>query len=221
VPATLVSILRAVGLSVGLLAAVYVPTFVIVSLHKASLDVAVALICGLSVLIALALMTVLGASAHYTSAEFGFRWPDRKSVAWAVFAGIPTALAAAWLDQRFGSAGPLAGLTLSLPAALAFFGVCAPVQEEIIFRGLVQTVAARNCVGDVMFAGVRISYAALIAAALFGLVHLEVAVFTAVTAFGLGVFAGELRKRSGSLLPPVVLHALFNAASFLFVSAHR
>jgi hypothetical protein len=218
-PAIIVG-LRTIGLSVGLLAVVYVPTFIIVGVLRPSLDIAVQLICGISVLIALATMALFGATAQYTPAEFGFRRPDRTSVAWAVFAGAPAALVAAWLDQRFGSAGPLAGLTLSLPAALAIFGVCAPVQEEIIFRGLVQTAAARNCPGNVVFGGVRISYAVLIAAALFGLVHLEVAVFTAIAAFGLGVFAGELRKRSGSLFPPIVLHALFNAASFLFVSAH-
>jgi len=35
----------------------------------------------------------------------------------------------------------------------------------------------------------------------------------AAAAFGLGILAGELRGRSGSLLPAILIHAVFNAFS--------
>jgi len=45
---------------------------------------------------------------------------------------------------------------------------------------------------------------------LFGLIHLEVNPITAGAAFVLGLFSGELRHRSGSLLPAILVHAVFN-----------
>ena len=55
------------------------------------------------------------------------------------------------------------------------------------------------------------SYAAIIVALLFGLIHLEVNPITAAAAFVLGLLSGELRHRSGSLLPAILVHAVFNA----------
>jgi len=46
---------------------------------------------------------------------------------------------------------------------------------------------------------------------LFGLIHLEVNPITAAAAFVLGLLSGELRHRSGSLLPAILVHAVFNA----------
>jgi hypothetical protein len=101
---------------------------------------------------------------------------------------------------------------LTLPPLLAwlYFGLCAPLQEELIFRGLLQTVLARN-----LSAGVETSARAGVAAVagtalLFALVHFAVGPWTAAAALMLGVLAGELRQRSGSVIPAVIVHMLFN-----------
>ncbi len=61
--------------------------------------------------------------------------------------------------------------------------------------------------------GTSISSAVLIVAVLFGLIHLAIGLATAAAALVLGLLAGELRRRSSSLLPPIVLRAIFNVFS--------
>ena len=60
--------------------------------------------------------------------------------------------------------------------------------------------------------GGSLSGAVAFTAVLFGIIHLEAGVAVATDAIILGLVAGELRRRSGSLLPAVIVHALFNAA---------
>jgi membrane protease YdiL (CAAX protease family) len=92
-----------------------------------------------------------------------------------------------------------------------YFVVGAAIQEEIVFRGLLQTTLARQFPAMLSFFGTSLSYAAIIVALLFGLIHLEVNPISAGAAFVLGLFSGELRHRSGSLLPSILVHAVFNA----------
>ncbi len=203
----------------GLFAATYVPTFVIVHFLSHQLASTVPMIIGISSLIALGLMWLLCSRAHFRWSQFGFRATSSKYVIWAFGAGIPIAIVLTWLDHRFGAAGPLAGLLLPWWKAGLYVGLGAPLQEEIIFRGLIQGGVTRTAPGDVSVGRIRISHATLIVATLFATIHLEVAVFTAVAAFVLGIIAGELRKRSGSLIPAVIVHVLFNAGSFLWIAA--
>jgi membrane protease YdiL (CAAX protease family) len=210
------SSLRAIGACLGLLLVTYVPTFLIVGAMHASLETSVPAIVVISTLIALGLMASLRKWARYTWTGFGFAPSARRYVIWAFIIGVPAALALTSLDHRFGSAGPLSGLVIPFWKALLFFGLCAPIQEEIIFRGLIQTAVARYWSGSVPFGRLSISQAALATAVVFGLVHLEVAAFTAIAALCLGVLAGELRNRSGSLVPAVVVHVLFNFGSFFW-----
>jgi membrane protease YdiL (CAAX protease family) len=60
------------------------------------------------------------------------------------------------------------------------------------------------------------SAAVLFAATLFGVIRFESGASVAVGAIVLGLVAGELRRRSGSLLPAVILHALFNGVALLW-----
>lgn len=76
----------------------------------------------------------------------------------------------------------------------------------MIFRGLLQSVLRRSLASREPSGHA----APLIVAVLFGAIHLVVGPVTAVCALVLGVIAGELRLRSGSLMPAVIVHALFN-----------
>ena len=60
------------------------------------------------------------------------------------------------------------------------------------------------------------SPAVLFTAALFGIVHLGSGAIVLAGAVVLGLVAGELRRRSGSLLPAVIVHALFNVPGLLW-----
>jgi membrane protease YdiL (CAAX protease family) len=90
------------------------------------------------------------------------------------------------------------------------------VQEEVIFRGLLQTtLTTRTAAAGVIDA--KFGVAASLAVALqFGLVHLVVGRYTAVAASVLGGIAGEFRRRSGSLVPAMVCHAFFNLAGIIW-----
>ena len=87
------------------------------------------------------------------------------------------------------------------------------IAEEWIFRGLIQTQAQRALGSypdtDTAHSSAAIG-AGLITAILFGAVHLAVGPVTAAGALLLGLLAGEARRRSGSLLPAVAIHAVFN-----------
>ena len=89
----------------------------------------------------------------------------------------------------------------------------APLQEEWIFRSLIQTQAQRALGSypdtDTAHSGAAIG-ASLIVAILFGAIHVAIGPVTAAGALLLGLLAGEARRRSGSLLPAVAIHAVFN-----------
>lgn len=95
--------------------------------------------------------------------------------------------------------------------------VIAPVLEEMIFRGLFQTVIrsffesretgleVRNCAWK----------AILISSGLFSMVHGNVTHWPAL--FLLGVCLGYAYEKSGSLFRPIFIHAFFNAITIIFV----
>ena len=84
---------------------------------------------------------------------------------------------------------------------LALLAVAAaPIFEEFIFRGLI-------------FGGLRrllgLTPSVLASAAIFALVHPPPAV---IPVFGLGVAAALVYERTGFLLGPMMVHAVYNAA---------
>jgi membrane protease YdiL (CAAX protease family) len=97
-----------------------------------------------------------------------------------------------------------------------YFIIGTPIQEEVIFRGLLQTTLEQRLSVSFRTLGTSISSAVLIVAILFGFIHLAIGVATAVEALVLGLLAGELRRRSSSLLPAIVVHAIFNAFSAMW-----
>jgi membrane protease YdiL (CAAX protease family) len=90
------------------------------------------------------------------------------------------------------------------PWFVALAVVAAPIFEEFIFRGLV-------------FGGLRRSLglwpAVLASSAIFAIVHPPIAV---MPVFGLGVCAALAYERTGFLLAPMLVHAVYNAAMLGF-----
>jgi membrane protease YdiL (CAAX protease family) len=209
--------LRALCVTLALLLVVYVPTFALVATLHLSLAASVPFIILVSATLALLLMLALRARLGATLADFGLRWSKPRDFAIAFALAVPFATAAAGVLARTHEPGPLAGLTLAPALAWLYFGLAAPLQEELIFRGLLQTVLARE-----LSAVETTGYAAVAAVAgsalLFALVHLAVGPWTATAALLLGGLAGELRRRSGSVIPAVVAHVIFNAPGLIITS---
>lgn len=106
--------------------------------------------------------------------------------------------------------------------------VVAPVLEEMIFRGLLQTVIrsfleTRNVIPHqngldqpcLTEGRNRAWIAILISSALFSMVHGNVPHWPALFVFG--VCLGYSYEKSGSLFRPIFIHALFNATSVILV----
>jgi len=196
--------LCSLGVTLGLLLAVYVPTFALVAILHLSMAHSVPFIIFVSATVALILMFVLRVPLGETLADFGLR--DHLRQPQLPYCRERTSLAR-W----------------PLPPLLAwlYFGLCAPFQEELIFRGLLQTALARNR-SAAAATSARAGIGAVAGTAiLFALVHLAVGPWTAAAALILGVLAGELRLRSGSVLPAVIVHILFNIPGLLLTSAPR
>ena len=94
--------------------------------------------------------------------------------------------------------------------ALAALGVAivGPIGEELLFRGFVQRIFARNMSG---------ALAVALAGVLFGLSHFSIAVLPGVVA--LGVLYGYIYHATRSLWCPIMAHAVFNFSSLLRLHA--
>lgn len=209
---TKVRFATALGTLLLLFAGTYGPAFLTVALLKLRPFEAVPVIIVTSLAAAILLIKVVSERAG-GFAQFGFRFCHNRYIAAAIAFGVPMAWALTILVNRL-SLG-LRPLEVSFRPWMTFlyFVVGAAIQEEIIFRGLLQTTLARQFPATLSFFGTSLSYAAIIVALLFGLIHLKVNPITAGAAFALGLFSGELRHRSGSLLPAILVHAIFNAFS--------
>lgn len=208
--------IRALALTLLLFLAVYAPASAIVAILRLQLAAAVPFVMLSTFLTACLLIRLLASRGQERVADYGFRLASLRHVVSAVIVSVPISIIIALLLGRAHEPGPLAGLELSPSLIALYFAVGAPVQEEVIFRGLLQTTLA-NRVTRPPSPGVAPEVAAsLLVALLFGAVHMVVGPYTAAAAFLLGAIAGELRRRSGSLIPAVICHTFFNLGAILW-----
>ncbi len=95
--------------------------------------------------------------------------------------------------------------TNAMQFAVTFTGLCllVPLAEEVVFRGLIQQVFARN-----MNAAIGV----LLAGATFGAVHLNAHLLISIAAFG--CFLGYIYHVTGNLTYTIIAHAIFNMVAF-------
>ena len=111
-------------------------------------------------------------------------------------------IAPKWLEtQNAHSASILNG---SMVVAVIYTVIVAPICEELIFRGLML-----SCLKESLPKWTGILAVAII----FGLIHSFPIGF--IYAFSLGVLFGWLYFYTGSLVPCIIAHALFNASNYL------
>jgi membrane protease YdiL (CAAX protease family) len=197
---------KAIGLLILLFVAVYAPVFAVAGSLTRSSAMIVPLTIAISLAIAAGLIAFFIRGRGMSAAEFELCWSAPKYSVVALIVGLPFALVVTWCISHVREPDPLAGLSIPIGLSILYFGIGAPIQEEVIFRGLLQSVLRRSFA----LRDASAHAAPLIVAVLFGAIHLVVGPVTAVCALVLGVIAGELRLRSGSLLPAVIVHALFN-----------
>jgi membrane protease YdiL (CAAX protease family) len=207
---------RAIGLTLVLFLAVYAPATALAAILHFQLAAAVPFVMLLTLVTAGVLLRLMAGRTPDGLARYGVRLPERRHLAEAVFVAAPAAVVTALLLTRVHEAGPLAGLSLAPWLVVLYFAAGAPIQEEIIFRGLLQTTLAAGITPQAAADPKYGVGASVLVALLFGCVHLAVGRYTAIAAFVLGSIAGELRRRSGSLVPAIVCHALFNLGAIIW-----
>lgn len=133
--------------------------------------------------------------------------PDRRWMTWAV--GIAAALLA-------GKAALMSALPAdaSLPSAviaggMLSMGLATAVEEELLYRGAVYAWLLEL---------MRPAFAAVVSAGVFAIVHVGAEPGSLGSAFLFGLLFARLYRRSGSLLPGLVIHAVNNAGTLLVVA---
>lgn len=207
--------LKALGLGLGLFVAVYAPAFMTTALVRPRIEIAIPLIIAITLLVALILVILL-ARRPAGITEFGFRIPTSRYIAIAGAFGLTLGLAVTSLSRLFPSRPPFDVSSFTPWMIGLYFLIGASIQEEVIFRGLIQSMVERRWTVTFSLPGVSLSGAVAFTAALFGVIHLEAGAVVALGAILLGLVAGELRRRSGSLLPAILVHALFNSADIFW-----
>ena len=158
---------------------------------------------GLFVVLLLAVMS-LGGGLKFFGFERGSSW-------WFLVPGLPFLL--------LGTAvlfDPNAAFGLSIPATVGWVlvAIFVGIGEESVFRGVLWRA----------FEASGILVTAFATSALFGAVHLmglfadipwQIATSHAVFAFGVGMMFAAVRLVSGSLLAPIMLHAVFDAGAIV------
>jgi membrane protease YdiL (CAAX protease family) len=158
---------------------------------------------------ATALIALGGAASSYDVVRAALRWPrarDWLATLLVALVAAPVLSLAFWLIQQLGFQmfeGYLAPyLADGWPVWVGYVDVAllTPVFEELLFRGLLQPK---------LELALSSTEAWIVQAALFAAAHLSPVIL--VTHFGMGLALGWVRRRSGSLLPGIVLHAAWNA----------
>ena len=169
-------------------------------------------------------------------AEFGFtlgtyRWSPRILL-WVLPMAALSTLGAFVAPEGGGGGGPAEGL--SRVQLVLFVWIYASVCEEVLTRGLLQTLlaawpgrtreqrvappdAAEQAVGRRFW-----SMPVVVSALFFGAMHLVLvrsmgarAAPLIVLTILLGFLAARYRERTGSLIPAIIVHALFNVGAML------
>lgn len=134
-----------------------------------------------------------------------------RSSLWFVVPGLPFILLT--ILVLLNPEAPF-GLSFAATVGWILVAIFVGIGEECIFRGILWR--ALEPYGIVL--------TALVTSALFGAVHLvglfaelpwQIVVSQAVFAFGVGMVFAAIRLVSGSLLAPIVLHAVFDAAAIV------
>jgi membrane protease YdiL (CAAX protease family) len=208
-------VLKRLALALLLFLSVYAPAFALVAWLHPSVEVTVPLIIAVSACIA-AICMALFAKQPKGIAEFGLARSPFSYIIAATAAGVIIGVIFAYIAALYPAHSPLDLSQLQPWMIFVYFVIAAPIQEELIFRGLLQSLVARGVSSQTFWA---VNFPVLFTAVLFGIIHVDSGLVVATEAVMLGLIAGELRRISGSLIPAILFHALLNAASALWPSA--
>lgn len=147
----------------------------------------------------------------------GFTWGtyrfSPRILLWALPMAALSTLSAIAGPSGEAAVGPI---DITKPQMILFVWVYASVSEETLTRGLLQTLLSKGAEARTVTSR-RLSMPVLLSGLFFGSMHLVLvksmgpaAVPAILLAVFLGLVAARYRERTGSLIPAVIVHMLFN-----------
>jgi membrane protease YdiL (CAAX protease family) len=137
--------LKALGIVALLFMGVYAPAFVAIGLLKPRTQTAIPIVIGMSLAIAIVFIYFMPGDSNSFS-QFGFKLSSYRYIGAAVALGVPVGLALTFVVSRFNSTNSFGEVSLSPWMMVCYFIVGTPIQEEVIFRGLLQTTLEQRLV---------------------------------------------------------------------------
>jgi membrane protease YdiL (CAAX protease family) len=202
--------LKTIGIILLLFVAIYLPTFLLISLLHPKPNHVVPLVIGISFIITLCFIFFIQTRFDFSFVDFGFTELQPKIFASTFILSFPIALAITWVLQFANEKNPLQDVSFKPWEMFVYFGIGAAIQEETIFRGLLQAVLFKRLKNG-MLSMILISF-------LFALIHLSVGFFTALSALMLSLFAGYSRIKSKSIWSAVLVHSIFNVCGIIWLN---
>lgn len=156
--------------------------------------------------------------------RYGIQKPNQKS--W-LKGGILTAFASLAISLLMFILGieEIHPILIHSSVLSAFFiiGVLAPIGEELLYRGYIQTTL--SCFNRYRFEmkAISISLPVLISSIIFAIAHLQLLlagvtisfmIMILISTFIVGLITGYYREKTESLFPSILMHALFNIVSY-------
>jgi membrane protease YdiL (CAAX protease family) len=201
-----------------LLAVCYAPAFVVGGLTRNNPILLMASVITVSALIACIGMFLLTHTKLFNWRSFGFNLPSWRYAIPIILCAIIVGFLIAFSGMLAGEPIPESVMQVYKKSELLLFClivVCASIQEELIFRGLIFGVVARLAPKTNLDEKMQLLLPSIISATLFGLVHLPIGPRTAIAAFVLGLTACYARVMTGSVLIAIACHMIFNVAGFI------
>jgi membrane protease YdiL (CAAX protease family) len=151
--------------------------------------------------------------------EYGFKIGENLKFKQTIIVGLIAGLIITSTTLYLPINPPPGTEGFSFIQVVIFIWILASIAEEVLTRGLVQSYLSPLGVFGFSIFGFRITLPVLFAALFFGAMHLGL--FMAgldsfsvwaivISAFIMGIIAGYYREKTQSLIPPILIHMLFN-----------
>jgi membrane protease YdiL (CAAX protease family) len=166
-------------------------------------------------------LTVIGLMSRGNLASYGFTKGDFRLTGGIFLWVIPTAILSVigFVASRAGIQLK-GGLGYSPFQTIIFVWIYATASEEIFTRGLLQSyLIPLTKFGIDLSKGLRLSLPVIFSGLYFGIMHIvavkKMGPPVLVLSTALGLVAGYYREKTGSLIPALIIHALFNIGGSL------
>ena len=155
---------------------------------------------------------------------YGFKWVGIRELKPAILLSFVIGVAGAFVQTLQSSQVIAIPAQFTFGQVVIFVWIYASIGEEVLTRGLIQGYLVPLKELGISVFGLRLSLPIIVGALFFSLMHIAAfgsiegifpPLFFLLLATTLGIIAGYYREKTGSLLPAVIVHMIFNISDSL------